>query len=491
MTDTEKYFEQFRQGIIGIDKEFNSPFGTKKILYADWIASGRMYAPIEEIILKKISPFVANTHSEASETGVIMTNIYHEAQKIIKKHVSADKDDILINTGSGMTGAICKLQRILGLKVPEQSKRFCKDDIPEEEIPIVFITHMEHHSNHTSWLETIADVVILEPDENLLVCTESLKNELEKYKNRQIKIGSFSAGSNVTGIIPPYYELAEIMHLHNGIAIVDFAASAPYIEINMHPENPMQQLDAILFSPHKALGGPGTTGVLVFNKKLYKNYAPDNPGGGTVAWTNRWNEYEYVKDIEAKEDGGTPPFLQTMKTALALKLKEKMGVENILKREHELKEIAFAEFEKIKDITLIAAEHKERLGVFSFYSTKAHHNLIVKLLNDIYGIQVRGGCSCAGTYGHYLLKVGKLDSLRIIDKINHGDLSEKPGWVRMSIHPTMRNSELYFFFDALCEIMENIEKYRELYYFDKEKGEFFHKEFERKCPEHYKDIFEF
>ena len=490
MQSLEKYFEQFRKNIVGIDAEFTTPYGRQKLIYADWIASGRLYAPIEDLMKNKFGPMVGNTHSEASETGVIMTNLYHEAKHIIKKHVNASEDDYLITEGSGMTGAAVKLQRILGLKVPDRAKKYLKN-IPEEEKPVVFVTYMEHHSNHISWLETIADVVVLLPEDDEMNFAGELEKQLQKYKNRKIKIGSFTAGSNVTGIIPDYYKLAEIMHKHEGYAFVDFAASAPYINIDMHPENKMQYLDAIFFSPHKALGGPGSSGVLIFNKKLYqKNQAPDHPGGGTVLWTNRWNEYAYFDDVELREDGGTPAFLQTMRVALTLKLKEKMGVENILEREHQLIKIIFSEFDKIPDLHILARKYEDRIGAVSFYHEKIHHNLIVKLLNDRFGIQTRGGCSCAGTYGHYLLNVTKDESHRITDKINKGDLSEKPGWVRISVHPTMTNDEAFFIIDAVKQIINNIKEWEKDYEFDKSCGEFFHKDLPRLLPENYSDWFE-
>lgn len=488
MKNLEQYFSKFRDNIIGIDTKFNTSYGEKKIIYADWIASGRLYSPIEKAMVKKIAPMVGNTHSEASETGTTMTLLYHEARNIIKKHVNASIHDFLITEGSGMTGALSKLQRILGLKIPEQAGKYTIT-LTDEEKPVVFITHMEHHSNHTSWLETIADVVVLEPTEDIKTCPENLKRELKKYENRKLKIGSFSAGSNVTGIVPKYHELAEIMHQNGGLAFIDFAASFPYVDINMHPENKMQYLDALFFSPHKALGGPGSAGVLIFNEKLYKNKAPDNPGGGTVAWTNRWNEYAYVDDIEAREDGGTPAFLQTIRIAYAIKLKEKMGVKNILDREHELLEIAFEEFDKIPEIHILANKQRDRLGVISFFIENIHHNLIVRLLNDLYGIQVRGGCSCAGTYGHYLLQVSKDESHRIADKINHGDLSDKPGWVRLSIHPTMTNKELYYIIDAIKNIINNIKNVEKDYYFDKKTGEFFHKKTTRLTAKDFNDWF--
>jgi len=492
MESLEKYFEQFRKNIVGIDSTFESPYGTKKIIYADWIASGRLYAPIEDKIKNVFGPLVGNTHSEASETGVAMTLSYHKAHKIIKDHVNATKDDILITSSSGMTGVVNKLQRILGLRVPEQAQGICKmKELPDEERPVIFITHLEHHSNHTSWLETIADVVVLEPSNSMRVIPDNLKKQLKKYSKRKIKIGSFSACSNVTGVMPPIYELAKIMHENGGYCFVDYAASAPYVDINMHPKKPEERLDAIFFSPHKALGGPGSSGVLIFNKKLYKNKAPDNPGGGTVAWTNRWNEFEYLSDIEAKEDGGTPAFIQTFRVALTLKLKEKMGTKNIHNREEELLQIAYNELDKIEKLHILSDENRERLGVISFYVENIHHNLIVKLLNDRYGIQMRGGCSCAGTYGHFLLNVTIDTSHAITEKINSGDLTEKPGWVRMSMHPTMTNNEIYIILNAIKEVIENITEWEKDYYFDKQVGEFFNKNIDKKKEDDYANWFEF
>jgi selenocysteine lyase/cysteine desulfurase len=330
---------------------------------------------------------------------------------------------------------------------------------------------------------------VLLPEDEISIAIE-LEKELKKYKNRKIKIASFSAGSNVTGIVLDFHKFAEIMHRNGGVAFADFAASAPYIEMNMHPENELQYLDAIFFSPHKALGGPGSAGVLIFNKKLYKSKRPDNPGGGTVKWTNRWNEYAYLDNIESREDGGTPAYLQTMRVALTLKLKEQMGVENILKREHQLLEKAFQAFDKIPELHILADKHRNRIGVISFYIENIHHNLIVKLLNDRFGIQVRGGCSCAGTYGHYLLNVSQSESHRITKMIEEGDLSEKPGWVRLSLHPTMTDAELDTILNAVKEIILNIENWKNDYNFDKTVGEFFNKNEIRKIPEHYENWFD-
>lgn len=473
MSSLEKYFEKFRENIVGLNQEFESPYGKKKIIYGDWIASGRLYKPIEERISNEIGPFIGNTHTETSETGIRMTHAYHKSHHIIKQHVNAGKNDVIITSGSGLTDVINKFQRILGLKYcGKLSGQSC---IAERERPVVFITHMEHHSNQTSWYETNADVVVIEPGEGLLVDPDNLQKALENYKDRPFKIGSFSACSNVTGVRTPYYELAKVMHENGGVCFIDFAASAPYDTLNMHPADPLKKIDAVMFSPHKFLGGPGSSGVLIFDASMYKSEVPDAPGGGTVDWTNRWGKYKYVDDIEAREDGGTPGFLQSIRTALCIDLKNQMGVENIEKREKELLTKAFNEFDKIEKLNILADNVRDRLGVISFYVDDIHFNLLVQLLNDKYGIQTRGGCACAGTYGHFLLEVSYEQSQEITDKISHGDLSDKPGWVRWSLHPTMTDSEVDLMVTALNDIIDNIETYKNDYIYNNHTNEYWHK----------------
>ena len=472
-TDLETYFNQFRKYIIGQNQTFVSPYGEKRIIYTDWTASGRLYRPIEEKLCNEFGPYVANTHTETTVSGTAMTKAYHKAKHIIKDHVNSNEDDVLIVCGNGMTGVINKFQRILGLKVPENLKDYTS--IPDAIRPVVFVSHMEHHSNQTSWLETIAKVEVVPPDENGLFSLKNLEKLLIQYKDCTIKITSVIAGSNVTGIQTPHHDIAKMTHKHGGVCFVDFACSAPYVEIDMHPEDEDAQLDAIFFSPHKFLGGPGTSGVLVFNKKLYKNMVPDCPGGGTVSWTNPWGEHKYIDNIEEREDGGTPGFLQTIKTALSIKLKDQMGVQNILNREHELVKTVFKKLDAFKNINILANQHKERLGVISFYIDDLHFNLGVKLLNDKFGIQTRGGCSCAGTYGHFLLHVDKQTSENLVKEISIGDLVRKPGWIRMSIHPTTTNSEIEFVCNSIIDLAKNHKVWANDYEYSKCNNEFIHK----------------
>lgn len=487
-SELEAYFSKFRKHIVGIDQEFESPYGTQKMIYTDWTASGRLYRPIEDKLLNQFGPFVANTHTETTVSGTAMTNAYHKARQIIKGHVNTNADDVLIVAGNGMTSVVNKFQRILGLKIPENLKKFTT--IPDEIRPVVFVTHMEHHSNHTSWLETMAKVEVIPAGDDGSFSLGNLEILLEKYKDCTLKIASVIGGSNVTGIETPYHQIAKLMHKNGGVCFVDFACSAPYVDINMHPEDEDEALDAIFFSPHKFLGGPGTSGVLVFNKKLYKNMVPDCPGGGTVSWTNPWGEHKYIDNIEDREDGGTPGFLQTIKTALAIKLKDQMGVKNMLDREHELLHQIFSNLDHVDNINILAGDQKKRLGVISFYIDNLHFNLGVKLLNDKFGIQTRGGCSCAGTYGHYLLHVDQEQSTSLVNQISLGDLIRKPGWIRMSIHPTTTCNEVDYVCESLIALAENHEEWAKDYEYNKANNEFIHKTFVPKNDVRVSDWFE-
>lgn len=446
-TSLESWFTPFRAQILGIDQTFESACGRQKLLYADWAATGRAYRPIETTLQEEILPFIANTHTETSFTGRKTTAAYGEAKQIIKTHVHASPDDALIFCGSGMTSAVNKLQRILGLRLPQwATNRITFDDT---ERPVVFITHMEHHSNQVSWLETIATVEIIPPDEAGNVDLQKLQQLLDKYRRRRFKIATITASSNVTGIETPYHTIASIMHRHAGFCFVDFAAAAPYTAIDMHPTETSESLDAIYFSGHKFLGGPGTPGILIFNKKLYRHEAPDHPGGGTLLYTNPWRTREYLQDIEQREDGGTPPILQAIKAGLAIQLKERMDIAKIRARESASTRALLRGLTGIPGIQVLAPDNIQRLAIVSFVVKDTHYNTTVQTLNDRFGIQCRGGCSCAGTYGHYLLGIDPVHSRSILDRLKAGDAAAKPGWVRLSIHPTTTDAEIDYLIEAI------------------------------------------
>ena len=481
----EEYFKPFRKNIVGINQTFQTPHGRQVIHYFDWTASGRLYGPIEEKIKNIFGAHVGNTHSESTETGMDMTIAYEEARKIIKSNVNAGDSDAILMVGTGATGAINKLQRILGLKYLDQINRINSFTDKKNTFsfsknvkPVVFISQMEHHSNQITWLDGGCDVVVIPTNKDGIIDLIFLEKQLIKYKGRKIKIGSFTACSNVTGLRNPMYDLAKIMHKHKGYCFVDYAASAPYIKIDMNPKEKSSKLDAIFISPHKFLGGPGTPGLLVFNKSLYDpNLSPENSGGGTVRWTNPWGGRRYYDDIETREDGGTPAFLQTIRAALTFKLKEKMGVDNILRREEYLLGLLLKDLRKIPDLHIFDDNGKPRLGIVSFGITGIHYNLIVKILNDRFGIQTRGGCSCAGTYGHVLFDLDKNKSHDITCAIDAGDQSTKPGWVRVSLHPTLLNSEVRSLIQAVKQIVKNYDEWRQGYVYSKKTNEFTNKKF--------------
>jgi selenocysteine lyase/cysteine desulfurase len=466
----QRHFQSFRSRIIGDRQKHAFPSGEREILYADWAASGRLYRPIENFLSETLGPYVANTHTETTTTGTIMTDAYRQAHDIIKKHVNASGQDVLLFAGFGMTAVVNKFQRILGLRVAEKFKKKIRQD--KNERPVVLITHMEHHSNQTTWEECLCDVRIVRRNTQGLPDLAHLEELAAEGSRRSLLIGSFTACSNVTGIWTPYHDMAGIMHRHGGLCFVDFSASAPYLPIDMHPPEKDRRLDAIFFSPHKFLGGPGSSGVMVFNRELYQISVPDQPGGGTVKWTNPWGGHHFYEDIETREDGGTPGFLQAVKASLALRLKEEMGAEQIRQREHALKELLMGRLLSIPGIQVLEPDQKNRIGYVSFYSRAVHHNLMVRLLNDQYGIQTRGGCSCAGTYGHILLNIGMDESRAITDRIDHGDLSRKPGWVRISTHPTMTDEEISFIADAVEEILKRADAWGRDYRFDPGTGDY-------------------
>jgi selenocysteine lyase/cysteine desulfurase len=461
-------FSDIRTGIVGLDHTIMTPYGEKPLLYADWAASGRLYHPIEEKLVNVFGPMLANPHTELSATGLATTKAYEEARRIIKTHVGASANDVLVFSGPGMTSAVCKFQRLLGLKTWQ--------DKAASEKPVVFVTHMEHHSNQTTWTETMADVVVIPPDEKGRVSPANLDFLLQEYADRPQKFGSFTAASNVTGVVVPYQDLAKVMHRHDGYCFVDFSACAPYVDINMHPVDEDEHLDAIFLSPHKFLGGPGSSGIVIFNSSLYAGAktAPDHPGGGTVHWTNPWGEKRYIDDIERREDGGTPGFMQAIRTALAMKVKEQMGTTAIAKQERVLTITLMERLNDMLNVHVLDHLLTDRIGIVSFYVSGLSHNLIVRLLNDRFGIQARGGCSCAGTYGHYLLDISREKSKSITDLVDAGEYAAKPGWVRLSLHPTMTIDDIHFIADSVFDITAHASAWESEYRYDENTGMYHH-----------------
>jgi selenocysteine lyase/cysteine desulfurase len=447
---TEELWSSIRANIIG-DKE------NPDRIYADWTASGRLYAPIEQRISDIAGSLMANTHTEDSYSGREMTRLLSQANQKIKAHVNASESDVLINVGTGMTGALARLIRILGLWCHESHRTLIRMHMRNK--PLIYITHREHHSNQTMWLESLAEVRIIPALEGDEIDLDWLEQDLANEAQRRIKIASVTAASNVTGIKTPYHEIARLMHKYAGRCFVDFAASAPYVDIDMHPSK-AEQLDAIYFSPHKFLGGPGSGGVLIFNSDLYHNRVPALPGGGTVVWTNPWGKHRFVADIEQRESGGTPGILQTIRTALAIQLKEEMGTANIAAREERLNQQLFKRLDAMENVRVLSGQHRDRLSIFSILFNNLDYRDAVAILSDQYRVETRGGCACAGTYGHHLLNIDQSTSRQITEQLDDEHQDLKPGWVRLSLHPSMTEADIDRIADSIEAVSQLSSNYR-------------------------------
>ncbi len=463
--DPDVLIELIRRSVIGDDEAADGPFGPRRVTYADYTASGRSLTFIEDYLRAAVLPRYANTHTESSGTGLQTSRFREEARRIIARAVGADADrDVVIFTGSGSTGAIHKLVDVLGLRLPaELDERYgLRDRIPAVERPVVFIGPYEHHSNELPWRESIADVVTIHEDADGRIDLAQLEVELTRHADRPLRIGSFSAASNVTGILSDTRAVSVLLHRHGALSLWDFAAAAPYIAIEMAPHRPtpdgdvseshLDEKDAVFISVHKLIGGPGTPGVLVARRDLFRNRVPTVVGGGTVAYVNT-QEHTYLSDPEHREEAGTPDIIGSIRAGLAFQLKEQVGEAAIAAREGSFIRRAIERWEAVPGIDILGDHHARRLSIVSFTVRHAerylHHNLVVALLNDLFGIQSRGGCSCAGPYGHRLLGIDLATSHAFEREILLGCEGIKPGWVRVNFNYFISETVFDYILDAV------------------------------------------
>lgn len=481
--------ESIRQSLIGADTGLRTPFGVRRVVYADYTASGRSLSLVEDFIRHSVLPMYANTHTETSGTGLQTTRFREEARDIIRRSVGATRDEhAVIFAGSGSTGAIDRLIAILGLRIPASlDDRYALTEcIPPVERPVVFVGPYEHHSNELAWRETIADVVEIKEDADGHIDLDDLERRLVEFSDRPLRIGSFSAASNVTGIISDTTAISSLLHRHGALSFWDFAAAAPYVGIEMR--SPLthghDHKDAIFISPHKFIGGPGTPGVLVVRRDLLDNRVPSVPGGGTVTYVSE-DDHRYAADPEHREEGGTPAIVESIRAGLVFELKEQVGSDLIRKLEHDFIRRAIGSWREDPNLRILGNPDADRLSIVSFLvrapqhlgeNRYLHHNFVVALLNDLFGIQARGGCSCAGPYGHRLLGIDADTSARFEAEISAGCEVIKPGWVRVNFNYFIPDEEFDYLVEAVHLVAEAGWRLLPLYRFDAATGGWRHRD---------------
>ena len=480
--DRHALVDLVRASVVGDDEAVAGPFGVRRVTYADYTASGRSLSFIEDYIRDAVLPLYANTHTESSGTGLQTSRFREEARRAVLEGVGGDPErHAVIFCGSGSTAAINKLVDVLGLRLPSvlEDRYGFRAQIPEAERPVVFIGPYEHHSNELPWRESIADVVTIHEDADGEIDLVQLEAELRRFEARPLKIGSFSAASNVTGIVSDTAAIARLLHAHGALACFDFAAAAPYVAIEMDSaDDPEAGKDAVFISPHKFIGGPGTPGVLVARRDLFRNRVPTMPGGGTVLYVNP-QEHVYLDDVEHREEGGTPAIVESIRAGIVFGLKAAVGTDAIREREADFIHRALHRWGANPSIEILGSHTAERLSIVSFVVRHGprylHHNFVVALLNDLFGIQSRGGCSCAGPYGHRLLGIDLEQSHAFERAISSGCEGIKPGWVRVNFNYFLSEPVFEFILDAVDLVAAEGWRLLPLYTFDAASGMWRHR----------------
>ncbi|WP_293266920.1 aminotransferase class V-fold PLP-dependent enzyme [Neptunomonas sp.] len=470
--------DKIRASVIGENNIINTSFGQQPLVYADYTASGRSLGFIEDYIRQQVLPFYANTHTETSYTGAQTSTFREEARQEIRSAINAREEDQVIFCGSGATAAINKLIDMMNIRLPyDLDNRYkLQQHIPEDERPVVFIGPYEHHSNELPWRESIAELVVIPLTHDGLLDLVALEAQLKRYSNRPMKIGSFSAASNVTGLKTDIEAVAQLLHRYDALSFWDYAAAAPYVGIDMRDsKNTLSNSskDAVFISPHKFIGGPGTPGILVVNQRVINNLVPAVPGGGTVLYVTP-EDHRYITNIERREEGGTPAIIESIRAGLVFKLQQAVGTQEIERREALFVKHALTRWSTYDNIEILGNLNAPRLSIISLrikHNDKdLHYGFVVALLNDLFGIQARGGCSCAGPYGHSLLGMDMAYSKALEEQLLEGQMILRPGWVRLNFNYFISEESFNYIVRAIELIAQYGCKLLPFYNFDQSSG---------------------
>jgi selenocysteine lyase/cysteine desulfurase len=462
---TARLIERIRSSVIGDDAVLDGPFGPRRMVYADATASGRALTFVEDVIREQVLPTYGNTHTEASATGRRTTALREAARGVIRRAVNGGDDDVVLFCGAGATGAIDKLIRLLEL---DRARR-----------PVVFIGPYEHHSNELPWRESIADVVTIRDDADGRIDLEHLRHELRRHADRPLKIGSFSAASNVTGIVTDVDAVSTVLHRGGALSFWDYAAAGPYLPIDMNPPAPLAFKDAVFVSPHKFIGGPGTPGVLVAKRSLLGNRVPSVPGGGTVTFVTP-RGHSYHPDPEIREEGGTPAIVESIRAGLVFALKEAVGSDEIRRREHSFARRALDSWAENPNIEILGNPDLERLAIVSIGLRHPprllHANFVVAVLSDLFGIQARSGCFCAGPYLHRLFGIDDEWSRRMDAEVANGHMGAKLALTRLSFNYFISEMVFDYLVESVHLVADEGWKLLHLYGFDPRSGLWRHRD---------------
>lgn len=470
----QQLIDFINRSVIGERQQIETSFGVKPLVYADYTASGRSLDFIEDFIQQRVMPYYANTHTETSYTGMQTTLLREQAREQVKKALNCSDEDQLIFCGPGATAAVNKLIDILNLRIPAElnDRHQFLAQIPEEQRPVVFIGPYEHHSNELPWRESIADLVMIPLKDDGQMDLEKLETALQHYQDRSLKIGSFSAASNVTGLKTDIDAVAKLLHKYDALSFWDYAAASPYVGIDVNGADGCHK-DAVFISPHKFVGGPGTPGILVVKKQILTNRVPAIIGGGTVKYVTP-EDHLYTDHAERREEGGTPAIIEAIRAGLVFQLQSAVGTDEIERREHDFVTRAIARWRDNPNIEILGCPEAERLSIVSLQITrdgkKLHYGFVVALLNDLFGIQSRGGCSCAGTYGHALLGMDMTYSKALEAELNQGLMVMRPGWVRMNFNYFIDEETFDYLVRAVELVAEHGWKLQPYYRFDQAHG---------------------